>query len=116
MYAPLAENDGSLLSQDAVERLRRPSMESQKDLNLGLPTRFSLGAMLRMDNSGPTKQARSLLIPDGAFGHTGIGGSISFADPDQRIAFGYAMTRLGIGFFANERGQGLVDAVYQSLN
>lgn len=116
MYAPLAENDGSLLSQDGVERLRRPSMETKKDLNLGVPTRFSLGAMLRMDNSGPPRQARSLLIPDGAFGHTGIGGSISFADPDQRIAFGYAMTRLGIGFFANERGQSLIDAVYESLN
>ena len=116
LYRPLAENDGSLLSAEAVERLRRPSMETKKDLNLGLPTRFSLGAMLRMDNGGPSSNGRSLRIPDGAFGHTGIGGSISFADPDSRIAFGYAMTRLGTGFFANERGQTLIDAVYRSLS
>ena len=116
LYQPLAENDGTLLSANAVERLRRPSMETKKDINLGLPTRFSLGAMLRMDNGGPSSNGRSLRIPDGAFGHTGIGGSISFADPDNRIAFGYAMTRLGTGFFANERGQTLIDAVYRSLS
>ena len=91
-------------------------METKKDINLGLPTRFSLGAMLRMDNGGPSSNGRSLRIPNGAFGHTGIGGSISFADPDNRIAFGYAMTRLGTGFFANERGQTLIDAVYRSLS
>lgn len=116
LYRPLAENDGTLLSQAAVDRLRSPSMETRNDLNLGLPTRFSLGAMLRMDNGGEASRGSSLLIPNGAFGHTGIGGSVSFADPDQRIAFGYAMTRLGTGLFVNERGQDLIDAVYQALS
>ena len=115
MLRPLAENDGTLLSPEGVDRLATPSASTRRDLTLTIPTRFSLGAMLRMDNPGPSSNGRSLRIPDGAFGHTGIGGSVSFADPGQRIAFSYGMTQLGSGLFVNERGQSLIDAVYQSL-
>jgi CubicO group peptidase (beta-lactamase class C family) len=50
-----------------------------------------------------------------AFGHSGIGGSIGFADPKARLSFGYAMNRHGSGAGLNERGQRLVDAAYRSV-
>jgi CubicO group peptidase (beta-lactamase class C family) len=44
-----------------------------------------------------------------------MGGSLGFADPAARLAFGYTMNKQGPGVLLNERGQALVDAVYRSL-
>ena len=32
------------------------------------------------------------------------------------MSFGYAMNRMGTGILMNERGQNLIDAVYESLS
>src|SRR5207248_9980685 len=78
--------------------------------------RFSLGFMKSMDNRPAPSGARdSLILSEAAFGHAGMGGSLGFADPAARLAFGYAMTKQGRGVLLNERGQSLVDAVYRSL-
>jgi hypothetical protein len=37
------------------------------------------------------------------------------ADPTANVAIGYAMNRMGDGLLLNERGQSLVDAVYDCL-
>jgi hypothetical protein len=37
------------------------------------------------------------------------------ADPVARVAIGYVMNQLGSGIFLNERGQRLIDAVYECL-
>jgi CubicO group peptidase (beta-lactamase class C family) len=50
-----------------------------------------------------------------AFGHSGMGGALGFADPRAKVSFGYAMNRQGVGIGVNERGQSLVDAVYRAL-
>ncbi len=78
--------------------------------------RFSLGFMKSTDNRRAPPVARdSLILSEAAFGHAGMGGSLGFADPDARLAFGYAMNKQGRGVLLNERGQSLVDAVYRSL-
>ncbi len=59
--------------------------------------------------------AEGLLLSEDAFGHCGIGGSIGFADPRAKIAFGYVMNQQGSGLGIDERGQSLVDAVYRAL-
>jgi CubicO group peptidase (beta-lactamase class C family) len=51
------------------------------------------------------------------FGHGGAGGSYGFADPERRVAFGYAMTRLvpGPNPASEARLVALIRAVYDSL-
>jgi CubicO group peptidase (beta-lactamase class C family) len=59
---------------------------SSEDFVLRRPTRFGLGFQLTMPERplGPSPRA---------FGHFGAGGSLGFADPDARVAFGYAMNQ-----------------------
>ena len=42
-------------------------------------------------------------------------GSIGFADPEAKLAFGYTMNQMGLGLLLNDRGQNLVDATYKAL-
>jgi CubicO group peptidase (beta-lactamase class C family) len=120
MYAPLAGNGSfqgyGLVSEDAIVRMRQVSMATQRDANLLIPTRFSLGFMKSMDNRHlPLGYMDSLIIGEKAFGHAGAGGSIGFADPECSLAFAYTMNKMGQGLLLNQRGQSLVDATYRSL-
>ena len=54
-------------------------------------------------------------MKEAAFGHAGMGGSLGFADPAAKLAFGYTMNKQGRGVLLNERGQALVDATYRAL-
>ena len=63
----------------------------------------------------PPGMTDSIVLSEEAFGHSGFGGSIGFVDPRAGFAFGYAMNRMGQGTGINDRGQSLVDAVYETL-
>ena len=93
--------------------MKRVSVASECDAMLLLPTRFSEGFMLRMDNrksfGGDTD---SVNIRDGAFGHVGAGGSIGFADPKIGLSMGYVMNQMGKSVLLDARGEALVDAAY----
>ena len=116
MYAPLACGGKlggiELVDRDTLGRMSRVESEGE-DVVLRLPTRFASGFMKTMDNR-PTDSAR-LGPNDAAFGHVGAGGSIGMADPEAGIAIGYTMNAMGLGVLLNERGQALIDAVYESL-
>lgn len=115
MFTPLA-NDTGFLSSQRIRAMSKVSAETGRDENLLIPTRFGQGFMLRMDNrESHPGEGNSLLIGENAFGHVGLGGSVGFADPDHRLAVGYAMNRHGSGILMNDRGQALVDAIYASL-
>lgn len=117
VYMPLAMGGGSLVSADAVARMSETAVATSEDAVLLVPTRFSLGFMKSVDNRRRTPEVKgnSVLLGPTAFGHVGMGGSIGFADPAERISFGYVMNRHGEGVLLNERGQQLVDATYRSL-
>ncbi len=69
-----------------------------------VPTRFGSGFML-----APTLSPG---CAESSFGHPGAGGSLGFADPEARIAFGYVMNQMQLGMTADARAQCLVEAVY----
>jgi len=82
------------------------------DLVLQQPTAFSVGFMMDpLDGSG--QKVRATFGPSlSAFGHPGAGGSLAFADPDNRIGFAYVMNRMENGVLRETRAAHLVQALY----
>ena len=82
------------------------------DLVLRQPTAFSAGFMMDpIDDNG--QKLRSSLGPSlSAFGHPGAGGSLGFADPENRIGFAYVMNRMENGVLRESRPARLVRALY----
>ena len=50
-----------------------------------------------------------------AFGHSGAGGSVGFADPEAGIAGGYVMNRMMQGLAGDPRSSGLIKASYDAV-
>ncbi len=101
------ELDGvHLLSPGTIAKMRTAQIENE-DLILGVPLRWGCGYAINMfDMYGPNPNA---------FGHTGWGGSFGCADPENGIAIGYVMNRMGAMIVGDPRAVGLVGAVYESL-
>ena len=114
MYRPLSLGGDGFVTSTAVDRMRRVSTATNRDATLCIPTRFGLGFMVSMDNRR-VPGADSAVLGEHAFGHVGAGGSIGFADPAHGLAVGYSMNRMGPGILLNERGQTLVDAIYDAI-
>lgn len=112
LYAALArggELDGvRVLSPDAIEQATVEQAHGRDEV-MGLNLRTALGFVLTSPdaNLGPNPRA---------FGHSGAGGSLGFADPDAKIGFGYTMNRMLQGnTLTDPRWAPLIDAVYASL-
>jgi CubicO group peptidase (beta-lactamase class C family) len=117
VYAPLSlggEHNGvRLVSPEAIDRMRIPRAVTDLDAVLGGPTAYTLG----FSKSWPNPlEGSGVIIGEEAFGTSGAGGQLGFADPSYRLAFGYLMNRHGSGTGLNERGQSLVDATYRCLD
>ncbi len=111
LYGALArggEIDGiRVLSPTAITRCYT-EQSSGPDAVLMFPTRWSLGFGL--------SQPKAMLGPNPrAFGHSGAGGSLGFADPDARIGFGYTMNQRLQSILVDARAARLIEAVYASL-
>ena len=120
MYAPIACGGSlkgvNLVDGDTLARMSAVSSSTGQDMTLLIPIRFSLGFIKSHDNRRqPPGMQDSVILSEDAFGHPGAGGSIGFADPRERMSFGYTMNKMGPGLGLNPRGQSLVDAVYISL-
>jgi CubicO group peptidase (beta-lactamase class C family) len=120
MYRPLAIGgavDGfRLVPEHAIPTMGRVIAATSRDATMLVPTRWGLGFHGAMDNRHlPPPDDGSFLLPDSAFGHSGMGGSLGFCDPAARLSFGYTMNRQGSGTAIDERCQSLVDATYRAL-
>ena len=91
-------------SPAATDRARAVQTDD-RDLVIGVPMSYGLGFSL-----GPSLPPA---CGPGAFGHSGAGGSLGFADVDARVGFGYVMNPMQLG--ADSRSEHLVRALYKSL-
>lgn len=98
--------DGLLLGESTLAEATRTQSEGWCPV-LGQEVTFGLGFQ-------PWTAARPFGRTPGGFGHFGTGGSLGFADPQRRIAFGYVMNHV-IPRWQSPRNRALVDAVYASL-
>ncbi len=116
LYAALAGGGGDgLVDRASTARMSRVHSAGWDEMGC-IPSRFTLGFTKSIDNrrEEPGNQDTGLLSED-AFGHSGFGGSIGFADPRSRMSFGYTMNKQGPGTLLNPRGQSLIDAAYRAL-
>jgi CubicO group peptidase (beta-lactamase class C family) len=95
------------LATETVARATVPQIAGT-DVVIGAPMRYGLGFSLG--------DALTSAAAPGAFGHSGAGGSIGFADPVRGIGFGYVMTRMVVGLAEDRRPRNLTRAVYASLD
>ena len=120
MYAPLANggslNGVTLVNRDTLARMAAVSSAGSLDASILIPLRWALGYVKTTDNRRvPGCDENNILImSEEAFGHTGFGGHLGFADPAARMSFGYVHNKMG-GGDTTTRGQSLIDAVYLSL-
>jgi CubicO group peptidase (beta-lactamase class C family) len=101
--------DGASVLSPAQIDLARTSQRHGPDQLIPLTTHFSLGYQLGTEAEpiGPNPRA---------FGHSGAGGSLGFADPEARIGFGYVMNRMENGLFLiGPRATALMNAVFEVL-
>ncbi len=78
-----------------------------KDIVFTIYTRWAAGFLLNNRGMyGPNQNA---------FGHTGLGGSFAFADPDRGIGMAYAMNLMAPNLMGDLRGKQLMDATFACL-
>jgi CubicO group peptidase (beta-lactamase class C family) len=101
LYAALLEPD-LVLSSGLLEQAIRVQAEGPCPV-LGERIAFGLGFT-------PTSARRKLGSSERAFGFFGTGGSVGFADPETRVAFGYVTSRVAPGW-QTKRNRALLDAL-----
>jgi CubicO group peptidase (beta-lactamase class C family) len=112
LYGALArggELDGVRVLSTGVIEQAIVEQSSGPDAVLGQNYRYGLGFMLTLPEHpfGPNPRA---------FGHTGAGGALGFADLDAGVGFAYTMNQMGtFSGLEDPRWPPLVDALYAAL-
>ena len=102
---------GEFFRSSWAEALTR-RVSNGPDLVLQQPTAFSAGFMMDPLDEAGAKVRATLGSSGQAFGHPGAGGSLAFADPENRIGFAYVMNRMENGVLRESRPARLVRALY----
>jgi len=109
MYAScIGEVDGMRTLQPSTVAAATVEQACGKDEVLMTDSCFGLGFMLGTSFGAANRPS--------AFGHAGAGGSLSFADPDVGLAFGYVMNDLRFEPNGDPRSEELVREVYRCLD
>ncbi|MEV7808054.1 serine hydrolase domain-containing protein [Microbispora sp. NPDC088329] len=99
---------GAILHQEALDRTVAPRSEGHDEVLLA-QTRFALGYMLPCEIRPYAPNPR-------AFGHSGSGGALAFADPDAGVALAYTPSRLIVSAAGPDpRWRPMVAALYSCL-
>ena len=101
------------LEPEDVARMGAVESAATYDAVLSSPGRWTLGYLKAAASHRGVVPPTSIALSDEAFGHTGNGGSIGFADPGCAMSFGYVMNQMNADMGLAPTGQSLVDAVYR---
>jgi CubicO group peptidase (beta-lactamase class C family) len=119
MYAPLSRGGEApidVLSEQDVARMAAVESACAVDAVLLQPTRYSLGFEKGIYGGyRGFDQPNGLRLSEAAFGHSGLGGSVGFADPRLRISFGYVTNYHADPVSRDTRSQRLIDATYRAV-
>ena len=109
LYSLIVPEDNSLklLKDDTVNQMTTMQIEG-RDLVLAVQVRWGVGFILNKHKIiyGPI---------EGAFCHSGYGGSCAFGDPENKIGVSYVMNRMLDNFNADGRSIELINATYDCL-
>ena len=95
-----------VLKPETIEMARTVEAEGRDLVLANIQSKFGLGFMLGTEHisMGPGKNA---------FGHGGAGGSLGFADPDNKISLGFVMNQMHPGITAWKTANDIASLVYK---
>ena len=106
IYAALINSSDTLVSKEALSQAIEAQFEGN-DIIMASFSRWACGFVLNTDGVfGPNPNS---------FGHSGLGGSLGFADPDNQIAISYTPNRMGYKPRSDPRAIALIDMAYSCL-
>lgn len=109
VYGDLATGGAKLgLKPETVAELERPQPPST-DRIFGIQSAFRFGFMKPFPILPFGSSAR-------AYGHTGVGGSFAYADPDAGIGYAYVMNRPGYGVPTDPREIALRESLERAIS
>ncbi len=103
------------LGAEDIARMGAVQSAGGEDAVLGSPGRWTLGFLKGGATPAGVEPPTLVSLSEEAFGHTGNGGSIGFADPGCAMSFGYVMNLMSAAMGLGPTGQSLVDATYRAL-
>jgi CubicO group peptidase (beta-lactamase class C family) len=103
------------LEPEDIARMGAVQSALGEDASILGPGRWTLGFHKGAATPKHVQPPARVILSESAFGHTGFGGSIGFADPDPDLSFAYVMNQMKGDQGLAPTGQSLVDAVYRAL-
>jgi len=103
------------LDAEDIARMGAVQSAGGEDAVLASPGRWTLGFLKSGATPAGVEPPTLVSLSEEAFGHTGNGGSIGFADPGCDMSFGYVMNQMSAAMGLGPTGQALVDATYRAL-
>jgi CubicO group peptidase (beta-lactamase class C family) len=103
------------LAPEDIARMGAVQSATIEDAVLLAPGRWTLGFHKGTVTPRGVEPPARVVLSEEAFGHTGHGGSIGFADPPAGLSFGYVMNQMDPDLGLSNTGQSLVDATYRAL-
>jgi CubicO group peptidase (beta-lactamase class C family) len=103
------------IDDGALAAMTTSQSRLSRDCVLHAPAHWSLGFQKGGCSPADVEPPQRVALGPDAFGHTGMGGSISFADPSCGLAFSYTMNQMALDMGLGPTGEALVDATYRAL-
>jgi CubicO group peptidase (beta-lactamase class C family) len=118
MYAAVAhdrEIGRVRFEYDDIVRMGAVQSATTEDAMLFCPGRWTLGFQKGAVTPRAVEPPARVVLSEDAFGHSGHGGSIGFADPVAGLSFAYVMNQMDPELGLSAKGQSLIDAAYRAL-